>query len=58
MKNVKRGEKVEVKLVVDGREVELNPFVSQVFFKVIEALVSTLKGVDEDWGYVEVGIYK
>jgi len=49
---------MEVKLVVDGKEVELNPFVSQVFFKVIEALVSTLKGVDEDWGYVEVEIYK
>jgi len=49
---------MEVKLVVDGKEVELNPFVSKVFFKVIEALISTLKGVDEDWGYVEVGIYK
>ncbi len=49
---------MEVKLVVDGEEIELNPFVSQVFFKVIEALVSTLKGVDENWGYVEIGIYK
>ena len=50
--------KMEVKLVVDGKEVELNPFVSQVFFKVIEALISTLKGVNTDWGYAEVQIYK
>ncbi len=49
---------MEVKLVVDGKEIELNPFVSQVFFKIITALVSTLKGVDENWAYVEIGIYK
>lgn len=37
----------EVELVVDGVRIGLNPFVKRVFSSVLEALVSTLKGIKE-----------
>ncbi|MEM4666451.1 MAG: molybdopterin-guanine dinucleotide biosynthesis protein B [Thermofilum sp.] len=43
-----------VKLVVDGKAVELNPFVQDVVRNVVRALVSTLKGVGERPGRVEL----
>ncbi len=47
-------EEVEVELVIDGKKVALNPYVTSVFYKVIVALISTLKGVDEDWKVAEI----
>ncbi len=47
---------MRVKLVVDGREVPLNNYVQSVFGKVLEALVSTLKGVDGDWKELRVEV--
>ncbi len=44
---------MEVELVVDGKKVPMNSYVKSVFFRVIAALVSTLKGVD-DWKTVEI----
>lgn len=52
------GDNVEVRLVVDGEDVELNDFVMKVFGRVIEALVSTLKGVDEDWDVVRIEVVR
>lgn len=49
---------MEVRLVVDGEDVELNEFVTKVFGRVIEALVSTLRGVDEDWEVVEIEVVR
>ena len=47
---------MRVKLVVDGKDVPLNNYVQSVFGKVLSALVSTLKGVDEDWGELRVEV--
>ncbi len=49
---------MEVRLVVDGEEIELNQYVMKVFGKVVEALVSTLKGVDEDWDVVQIEVVR
>lgn len=49
---------MEVRLVVDGEDIEMNEFVTKVFGKVIEALVSTLKGVDEDWDIVKIEVVR
>ncbi len=49
---------MEVRLVVDGEEIELNQYVMKVFGKVVEALVSTLKGVNEDWDVVQIEVVR
>ncbi len=49
---------MEVRLVVDGEEIELNQYVMKVFGRVVEALVSTLKGVDEDWDVVQIEVVR
>ncbi len=46
-------EEFEVELFVDGKKVAMNSYVRKVFFRVVSALVSTLKGVDE-WKDVEL----
>jgi len=47
---------MRVKLVVDGKDVPLNNYVQSVFGNVLVALVSTLKGVDEDWKELKVEV--
>jgi hypothetical protein len=49
---------MEVRLVVDGEEVELNPFVMKIIGKVVEALATSLKGVREDWKRIEVEVVR
>ncbi|WP_202319954.1 hypothetical protein [Archaeoglobus neptunius] len=49
---------MEVRLVVDGEDIEMNEFVTRVFGKVIEALVSTLRGVDENWDIVKIEVVR
>ncbi len=53
-----RGGRMEVRLVVDGEDIEMNEFVTKVFGRVIEALVSTLKGVNEDWDIVKIEVVR
>ncbi len=47
---------MQVELIVDGKAIPLNRYVQSVFGNVISALVSTLKGVDENWKRLEVRI--
>ncbi len=49
---------VEVRLVVDGEDVELNEFVTKMIGGVVEAMVSTLKGVDENWKVAKLEIVR
>jgi len=46
-----------IELFVDGKKVPMNSYVKSVFTKVIEALVSTLKGVDS-WEKIEIRLEK
>ncbi|AEA46314.1 hypothetical protein [Archaeoglobus veneficus] len=48
--------KAKVTLVVDGKKVPLNSYVRSVFSSVIVALISTLKGVDENWKTAEIKV--
>ncbi len=48
---------MKVKLTIDGRDVEVNPYVELVLAKVVEALVSTLRGVDE-WRKVSLEVHR
>jgi hypothetical protein len=45
---------MKVELVVDGKRIPLNNFVQKVFCNVVSALISALKGVDENWKEVEI----
>jgi len=49
---------MEVRLVVDGEEIELNPFVVKVIGRVVEALATSLKGVGENWRRIEVEVVR
>ena len=49
---------MEVRLVVDDKEIELNRFVTEIFGKVLEAMVSTLKGVDENWKVLKIEVVR
>ena len=45
-----------IELRVDGKEIPMNDFVKNVFEKVVTSLVSTLKGVDENWKELNIVI--
>lgn len=49
---------MEVRLVVDGEEIELNSFVMKIIGKVVEAMVISLKGVEENWKKIEVEVMR
>ena len=48
---------MEIKLVVDGQEIDMNAFVESVFYEVNNGLLNTLRGVD-DWTKLELIISK
>jgi hypothetical protein len=45
-----------IKLRVDGKEIPLNEFVEKVLNGIIVSVVSSLKGIKEDWKKIEVEI--
>ncbi len=49
---------MEVRLAVDGVEVELNPFVTKILAKVVEAMATSLKGVNENWKRIELEVVR
>ncbi len=51
-------EYVQVKIVVDKKEIEANEFVQNVIGKAIAGAVSVLKGVNEDWETIEVTVQR
>jgi hypothetical protein len=50
--------RMELKLVVDGKEIPLNDFVSKLMAGSIVGAVTSLKGIREDWKKIEVEISK
>ncbi|MBC8520706.1 MAG: hypothetical protein ISS94_01950 [Candidatus Syntrophoarchaeum sp.] len=58
MSKVKMEEKmeVEVEIVVDKEEIVVNEFVQNVIGKAIAGAVSVLKGVNEEWGEMEIKV--
>jgi len=49
---------MEVRLVVDDEEIELNRFVTEIIGRVLEAMISTLKGVRDDWKIAKVEVIR
>jgi len=47
-----------LKLKVDGREIPLNEFVTDILSGTITGAVSSLKGVKVDWKKIEIEIEK
>lgn len=46
---------MKVKVTIDEKKVELNSYVENVFAKILEALISTLRGT-ENWKNVHLEI--
>ena len=49
---------MKVELVIDGRKVPMNDFVSKVFTNVVGGVVECLHGIDENWKEVSLKIEK
>lgn len=47
---------MEVKLEVDGQEVDLNEFVSKIIGGMVAGAVGTLRGIPEKWGKIEITV--
>ncbi|GAH34987.1 unnamed protein product [marine sediment metagenome] len=47
---------VEVEIVVDKEEIVVNEFVQNVIGRAIAGAVSVLKGVNEEWGEIEIKV--
>ncbi len=45
-----------VKMRIDGKDIPMNRYVEDVFLKIFLALISTLKGIPEDWKKAEIVI--
>ncbi len=51
-------EDVDLKIVVDGEEVDVNEFVQNIIGRAIASAVCVLKGVKEDWEEMELTVRK
>jgi hypothetical protein len=49
---------LELKLVIDGKEIPLNEFVNKILAGTMVGAVTSLRGVKEDWKKIEVEITK
>ncbi len=47
-----------VKLIIDGKNVDLNEFVSSILSGTIEGAVCSLSGIGKDWKELELKITK
>jgi len=49
---------MEMKLMVDGKEIPLNDFVSKILSGMVVGAVTSLRGIREDWKKIEVAVTK
>jgi len=47
---------MDIKLLIDGREIPLNEFVEKILSGTIVGAVTSLRGIKEDWKKIEVEI--
>ena len=47
---------METKLLIDGKEIPLNEFVSKIIGGTIVGAVTNLRGIKEDWKRIEIEI--
>ena len=49
---------MDVKLLVDGKEIDLNEFVTKILGGTIVGAVGTLRDVKKDWKQIEIKVTK
>jgi len=49
---------MDVKLLVDGEEIDLNEFVTKVLGGTIVGAVTSLRGIKKDWKQIEIKVTK
>ena len=49
---------LEVKLLVDGKPVELNEFVNKILGGTIAGAVTSLRGIKKDWKEIKIEVTK
>jgi len=49
---------MEMKLIVDGREIPVNEFVSKILSGMVVGSVTSLRGIREDWKKIEIEVIK
>jgi hypothetical protein len=49
---------LNIKLIVDGAEIELNEFVQKILSGTIVGAVTSLQGIKKDWKQIEIKITK
>lgn len=49
---------LEVKLTVDGKQVELNEFVSKILGGTIVGAVTSLRGIKKEWKEIRIEVAK
>jgi hypothetical protein len=47
---------LDVKLLVDGEEVDLNEFVTKILGGTIAGAVTSLRGIKKDWKKIEIEV--
>ena len=47
---------VDVKLIVNGKEIGLNEFVSKILSGTVVGAVTSLRGVSKDWKEIEIRV--
>jgi len=49
---------LDVKLFVDGEEIDLSEFVVKILGRILMGAVTSLRGIKEDWKEIEVKVTK
>ncbi|MEM2953456.1 MAG: hypothetical protein QXM52_02630 [Candidatus Bathyarchaeia archaeon] len=49
---------MDVKLLVDGKEIKLNEFVVKILGGTIVGAVTSLRGIKDDWKEIEIKVIK
>jgi hypothetical protein len=47
---------VDVKLLVDGEEIDLNEFVAKILSGTVVGAVTSLRGIKKDWKKIEIKV--
>ena len=47
---------MDVKLLVDGEEIDLNEFVTKILSGTIAGAVTSLRGIKKDWKEIEIKV--
>jgi len=45
-----------VKLLVDGKQIDLNEFATKIFSGIIAGAVTSLRGIKKDWKKIEIEV--